>query len=297
MTMLTDSSAESTKRKKRPRKKKSDDFINRQEADGKTEPWPQFRHSIAMICDFFYPRLGGVENHIWSLSQELLQLGHKVIVITHAYSNHEKQRRQGVRYMKAATSSSTPLYLKVYYCPFVTMVDDDILPTFTACLPLLRHILTREHISIVHCHQATSTMANEAAVLAKALTRNNIGTVYTDHSLFAFQDIASIVLNRVLQTTLCTVDAAIAVSHTCRDNLILRARIQPPSKVRVIPNAVDTDKFTPLPKQHMLADSPTIKIVVVSRLVYRKGVDLLVGIVPTICRMYPDVDFIIGGEY
>jgi phosphatidylinositol N-acetylglucosaminyltransferase subunit A len=39
-----------------------------------------------------------------------------------------------------------------------------------------------------------------------------------------------------------------------------------------------------------------IKIVVVSRLVYRKGVDLLVGIIPSVCRLLDNVDFIIGGD-
>ena len=63
----------------------------------------QRRYRIAMVCDFFYPRMGGVEMHIWSLSQHLLRLGHKVIVITHAYGD-----RKGVRYM--------PGPLKVYYC-------------------------------------------------------------------------------------------------------------------------------------------------------------------------------------
>jgi glycosyltransferase involved in cell wall biosynthesis len=62
-----------------------------------------------MVCDFFYPRLGGVEMHIWSLSQQLIRLGHKVIVITHAYDN-----RKGVRYL--------PGPLKVYYC--VSIRDD-----------------------------------------------------------------------------------------------------------------------------------------------------------------------------
>ncbi len=136
---------------------------------------------IAMVCDFFYPRLGGVEMHIWSLSQHLIRQGHKVIVITHAYGN-----RKGVRYL--------PGPLKVYYCPILPMTDQDALPTFTATLPLLRSILIRERIEIVHAHQATSTMANESAVYASAL---GIGTVYTDHSLFAFGDVASIILNRV----------------------------------------------------------------------------------------------------
>lgn len=35
---------------------------------------------------------------------------------------------------------------------------------------------------------------------------------------------------------------------------------------------------------------------VISRLVYRKGVDLLVGIIPNVCRKLDHVDFIIGGD-
>ena len=49
---------------------------------------------VAMVCDFFYPGLGGVEMHIYQLSQCLIQRGYKVIVIT-----HYRGERHGVRYM------------------------------------------------------------------------------------------------------------------------------------------------------------------------------------------------------
>ena len=39
-----------------------------------------------------------------------------------------------------------------------------------------------------------------------------------------------------------------------------------------------------------------IKIVIVSRLVYRKGADILAALLPIICARHPDVDFIIGGD-
>ena len=156
-------------------------------------------HRIAMVCDFFYPRLGGVENHIWSLAHSLLRLGHKVVVITHAYNcpadeflyddgrvRRRKSKRSGVRYL--------PGGLKVYYCPFLPMTDEDCLPTFTITLPLMRWIFIREGIEIVHSHQATSTLANEAVTYAAEL---GLASVYTDHSLFGFDDIASIILNRV----------------------------------------------------------------------------------------------------
>ena len=206
-------------------------------------------HRIAMVCDFFYPNLGGVENHIYSLSQKLIERGHKVIIITHQYSGSQ---RQGVRYL--------PGPLKVYYCPIVPMASgaNVAVPTFTATLPLLRYILLREQIDVVHAHQATSTMGNESVVYASMM---GLGTVYTDHSLFGFNDIASVILNRVLQTTLCTIDAAICVSHTCRDNFILRTKLtkQPTNMngntkldddvfqpiVHVIPNAVSPSQFLP----------------------------------------------------
>lgn len=38
----------------------------------------QERHRILMVSDFFYPNFGGVESHIYYLSQCLLKLGHKV---------------------------------------------------------------------------------------------------------------------------------------------------------------------------------------------------------------------------
>lgn len=37
-----------------------------------------WKHRILMVSDFFYPNFGGVENHVYYLSQCLLKLGHKV---------------------------------------------------------------------------------------------------------------------------------------------------------------------------------------------------------------------------
>lgn len=39
-----------------------------------------------------------------------------------------------------------------------------------------------------------------------------------------------------------------------------------------------------------------VRVVIVSRLVYRKGMDFLAAILPTICSRHDDVDFIIGGD-
>jgi hypothetical protein len=93
-----------------------------------------------MVCDFFHPSVGGVEQHIWSLSQSLLQLGCRVIVVTHAYGDVH-----GVRHMVGG--------LKVYYTPMTPFTLKVALPTYTALLPIFRDIVVREGVTIVHGHQ------------------------------------------------------------------------------------------------------------------------------------------------
>jgi phosphatidylinositol glycan class A protein len=38
----------------------------------------------------------------------------------------------------------------------------------------------------------------------------------------------------------------------------------------------------------------TVTIVVLSRLAYRKGIDLLVATAPRICALFPNVNFVVG---
>ena len=118
-------------------------------------------------------------------------------------------------------------------------------------------------------------------------------TVFTDHSLFSFNDLASISINKVMKWHMANVDACITVSHVNKDNLTLRSGMHP-SLIHVIPNSVDTTKFTPNPSLRFPTN--TINIVSVCRLTYRKGVDLLVDIIPVIIKKHPNVHFIIGGD-
>lgn len=69
-------------------------------------------------------------------------------------------------------------------------------------------------------------------------------TVFTDHSLFGFADASAILTNKFLEISLVDCDHCICVSHTGKENTVLRAKVQK-EKVSVIPNAVDTTLFTP----------------------------------------------------
>lgn len=111
---------------------------------------------FSLVSDFFYPNVGGVEEHIYNLAQCLISRGHKVIVITHSYDN-----RKGIRYMTNG--------LKVYYLPIKVFYNQCILPTMIANIPLIRYIYIRERIEIVHGHSAFSALAHEAMLIGNLM--------------------------------------------------------------------------------------------------------------------------------
>jgi phosphatidylinositol glycan class A protein len=122
-----------------------------------------------------------------------------VIVITHSHPPD----RVGIRWLVPG--------LKVYYIPFTTIASSATLPNFFTFLPYFRTIVLREHITLIHAHASLSSLAHEGILHSHFF---GIRTVFTDHSLFGFDDAASILTNKLLEGALRNVDAVICVSHT-----------------------------------------------------------------------------------
>ena len=99
------------------------------------------RINIALISDFFIPSLGGVEMHMYNVAECLIEMGHKVIIIT----THFSGERIGVRCL--------PNLLKVYHLPLNIMVNGTSFPDiFAVNMPIVRQIFLREQIEIVNNH-------------------------------------------------------------------------------------------------------------------------------------------------
>ncbi|KAA3670090.1 phosphatidylinositol glycan, class A, partial [Paragonimus westermani] len=86
-----------------------------------------------------------------------------------------------------------------------------------------------------------SGLGHETVLHAQIL---GIPTVVTDHSLFGFADLSSVLINKAVECVLTAVDHVICVSHTCKENTVLRYRLDA-QRVYVIPNAIDSSMFTP----------------------------------------------------
>ena len=140
-------------------------------------------------------------------------------------------------------------------------------------------------------------MSHEGILYARTM---GMKCVFTDHSLFGFADVGAIHTNKLLDMTLADTHHAICVSHTAKENTILRSGYllggEPglaPERVSVIPNAVDAKRFNPDVTRRK---EGRVTVVITSRLMYRKGVHLLAGVIPLACAKYDDLDFIIAGD-
>jgi len=85
-------------------------------------------------------------------------------------------------------------------------------------------------------------------------------------------------------------DRIVAVSEDTRRVLVDRYRI-PPSKVAVIPNGVDRQKFHPLKHVERIPDS----IFYVGRVDTRKGLDFLIESLPLVLKRNPRAKLYVGG--
>ena len=88
---------------------------------------------------------------------------------------------------------------------------------------------------------STSVISNHVLSVAKLL---GLKTVFTEHSLFNFKDLASINLNKLNKWSSKDLDAVICVSHVCKENFCVRTSFEPKDTF-VISNAVDPSRFYP----------------------------------------------------
>jgi hypothetical protein len=79
------------------------------------------RLNILMVSDFFYPNFGGVENHIYQLSQCLINQGHKVRWLFQL-STTVLQARACLYILQAAVACNSPSAKHIEVCVFVLIL-------------------------------------------------------------------------------------------------------------------------------------------------------------------------------
>ncbi|UKK02922.2 glycosyl transferase [Theileria orientalis] len=232
--------------------------------------------TVLIVTEYFVPTIGGVEIHVYKVAEYLIKFGFKVVIFTRNFGD----RRRGVRYMENG--------IKVYHQWNNGLIPPSTIPTFIDLFPYYRNILIREKVDIVHTHMSASRLKLEIETYSIIL---GYRCVFTDHSLFSFCDPGPIFLNEDIKHYAPFLDHLVAVSNRHKENIVLRSEVDP-RKISVIPNGLESKDFVCNPEQLLL---DKIVIVYICRLCERKGIDLVVQIIPMVCQKHKNVKFIIGG--
>lgn len=215
---------------------------------------------IGIVTQNYYPRYGGITEHVHAQAQELRRRGHEVTIIASCYRRGEQGLRGGV--LRLGRNLVLP-----YNRAFVDV---------TIGLTLkgqLRRAFRDLDLGLVHIHSPNAPTLPLFA--AQVSDRPTVGTFHCTggpsrlHGLF--QPLVSLAVDRL--------DARIAVSSTAKAT----AERYDPGTYEVIPNGVDIDRFHPLVQPYEEWRNPRFtNILFVGRLDPRKGVPDLISAMPEV---------------
>jgi phosphatidylinositol alpha-mannosyltransferase len=215
---------------------------------------------IGIVTQSYYPRYGGVTEHVHHTALELRQRGHEVVIITSHFRRGESNHSDGV--------------VRIGYnllIPFNGAFVD--LAVGLRLGSQLRRLLVGRGFDLLHTHAPLVPTLPLLAIQAAGCPQ--VGTFHTTAGRSRMLEWARPYLAPVVEK----LDARIAVSTTARDFVAQYF----PGEYEVIPNGVDVDRFHPetQPFEEYLEDG-RINLLFVGRLDPRKGVHHLIAAMPGI---------------
>jgi glycosyltransferase involved in cell wall biosynthesis len=197
---------------------------------------------IALVCDWFVPRLGGIELHLRDLALRLTEEGHEVHVITSTPGDDDVE---GIRVHR----------LRAPRVPGADLVYT------RGAMRELAHLIRRERYDVVHCH--VSIVSPVALGGARAAHRAGIPAVITYHSAIRGLTPIATMVNKVLGCSRWN------VVHSAVSGMVSSA-VRPLAgtrRIQRLPNAIDVDwwRATPFP-----SDPRDVRFITVMRLTAKK---------------------------
>jgi phosphatidylinositol alpha-mannosyltransferase len=215
---------------------------------------------IGIVSQSYYPRYGGVTEHVHHTALELRERGHDVTIVTSRFRQGEAENAPGV--------------VRIGYnimIPFNGAFVD--LAIGLRLKAQLRSLMRAYDVDLVHVHAPLVPTLPLLAVQAAECPI--VGTFHTTGGRSRLLEW----IGGTLQPIVGRLSARIAVSHTARE---YAARYFP-GEYHVIPNGVDIDRFHPrVAPIERWRDPEHENILFVGRLDPRKGVQLLLDCMPEV---------------
>ncbi len=230
------------------------------------------KHRIALISDWYFPKVGGIEYSMHALAKTLNMHGHDVNVITRSYPGlPEHSIREGITVIRI---KGKPLpgqnrflvpnaYKELYY------------------------LLKKKDYDIVNCHGLDSPIGMSALIASRKL---GIPTVVTNHSLVGHA-IYGPTLYLAGKLLLRNADAIIAVSSAVEND----SKIMTSKPIYRIFNGVDSENI-PLKVSFPYYNERKLVIATVARMTKKKGVQNIVSLAPYLLEINDNLLFLMIGD-
>lgn len=221
----------------------------------------------------FYPFIGGVENYVYYLSRELVNLGHEVKVI--CANEPQSEAEEIVEGIEISRLS------------YVSKVAN------TNITPNLPFKLNREDFDIIHTHIPTPWSADWSRIIAN---KKNKPLVLTYHNDIIGNGIASHIAKFYNSTALKQLLKSADKIIITQPNYLKYSPYLPEyeDKIEVIPNGVDVDKFKPAKVE--TEKNKLFFLSLLDEFHEYKGLDYLLKAIKIVKESISDVKLVVGGK-
>ncbi|MFO1520315.1 MAG: glycosyltransferase family 4 protein [bacterium] len=216
---------------------------------------------VALICDHFLPRVGGIELHVMDLARELLKHGQEARVVT---ATPGEENIDGVRIHR----------LKASLLPGSKIIWN------TGALRDLQKLLKEERFDVLHCH---SSVVSPLAYGGVFLARKGCPSVLTVHSLLNHTSRVFRSLDPFLRWSRWPV-VLTGVSGAVAEGI---RKAAPKAEVLKLPNGIYPEEWRVTP-----IASPETRITTVMRLHRKKRPQELLKAIPQILKQAPSSSFL-----
>lgn len=213
---------------------------------------------IAIVSEYYYPSIGGVQEHVHHFALEAVERGHEVTIVTSAMpdlAGADGGAREGLNVLRIARSRP------VFQNGSFGRVSQGL-----GVSQAMAGALRDGRFDIVHVHCPLTPVLPLVALHHAACPV--VGTFHTHFVPGPLFRLAAPLLQRYLDR----LDAAIAVSNACLTPL--RGRLR--ARVQVVPNGVDTRRFG-AGRRLAQFDDGKLNLLWVGRLEPRNGLDQLLA--------------------
>ncbi|GAB6102943.1 glycosyltransferase family 4 protein [Thermococcus atlanticus] len=213
---------------------------------------------IALVSDWYYPKIGGVATHMHHLALKLRERGHEITIVT---NSRGELGEEGINLLRIPGVVSPILDVNITYSLKSTRELNEFLKDF----------------DVIHSHHAFTPLALKAA---KAGRRMGKATVLTTHSIsFAHESRLWEALGLtfpLFSKYLRYPHRIIAVSKAAK--AFIEHFTDTP--IEIIPNGVDDGIFRPVRNREKIKEEFGVEgrvVLYVSRMSYRKGPHVLLN--------------------